>query len=240
MILMNILKGIKRAARVLFMLLGVGFVLLVGLCFTGYPWRVYDWLAADGHVLTGDPAYIVVLGGGGIPSESGLIRTYYGGEAGHRFPGAKLIVALPVDGEVAGSPTDRMREELILRGIERDRILLETRGMNTRAQAIQIRLMIGEGHADTPLMVVTCPEHMKRSLLTFRKAGFDDVAAYSARATYGGGDLSYDGEVMEADFVPSVEGGLMVRYQFWNHIGYLTRSARELSALAYYRWKGWI
>ncbi len=237
---MKMIHAVTRFLRRLIAVCGVAFILLVGLCFTGYPWRVYYWLGTDDHVLSDDPAYIVVLGGGGIPSESGLVRTYYGAEAGRRFPGAQLIAALPVSGDAENSSTYLMREELVRRGIDRDRVLLEKRGVNTRGQAIQIRRMVGEDQLDAPILIVTCPEHMRRSLMTFRKAGFSNVADYSAFSTSGGGNMAYDTEDLEADLIPIVDGGIMLRYGFWNHLNYLTRSARELSALAYYRMKGWI
>ena len=58
---------------------------------------VESWLkVADGGAMEA-PRYIVVLGGGGIPSDTGLMRTYYGAKHSLSFPNATVILALPAD-----------------------------------------------------------------------------------------------------------------------------------------------
>jgi hypothetical protein len=88
------------------------------------------------------PEYIVVLGGGGMPSESGLIRCWYAAMAANHFNRAKIIVALPGDTTSEKSSVSLMKKELILRGVEPSRIFFEPEGSNTRAQAVNISTVI--------------------------------------------------------------------------------------------------
>lgn len=106
---------IGRTLARLLILAGLALLVLLTLCFTPVPWRIYRWLGTDSAALYAEPDYIVVLGGGGIPSESGLMRTYRAAEEGRRWPTARLIVALPGQVGADTSQADRMRAELILR-----------------------------------------------------------------------------------------------------------------------------
>lgn len=239
---MQIFRIACRVSGVVIRAAGIAFILLLALCFTSIPWSALEWLASDAEIPDDDPAYIVVLGGGGIPSESGLMRTYYAAEAGHRFPRARLIVALPEDGPIEGSPLGLMAGELILRGIEPSRILYESEGTNTRYQALMVKKMLEADGLASPMLIVTSPEHMKRSLLAFRKVGFTRVAGYAAHATAAGGDLTYDEEDVGGGqaWTPSLGDRMLIRYGFWNHLGYLNRFVREICALTYYKVRGWI
>jgi uncharacterized SAM-binding protein YcdF (DUF218 family) len=84
------------------------------------------------------PEVIVVLGGGGMPSESGLMRTWYAARTGNHYNGSKIIIALPGDTTDSTSSVRQMKDELILRGIASGRISFEAVGTNTRAQALNI------------------------------------------------------------------------------------------------------
>ncbi len=225
-----------------FSALGLVFLLSLILAFTPLPWRAYRWLASDPEDLGRPPQYIVILGGGGIPSESGLMRTYWGAGAARKHIHATVVVALPVDGELAGSATARMRDELMLRGVERDRILIEPQGRNTREQALNVGGMIGPDHRKAPVLIVTSPDHMKRALLTFRKAGFGRVAPLAAFSESVQAPLTYDTKELGGRDIPMPNIGSMtsLKYRFWNNLGFQLRVARELTALGYYRLMGWI
>ncbi|MBP7830558.1 MAG: YdcF family protein [Kiritimatiellae bacterium] len=215
-------------------------VLLLG--FTSLPWRCYRWLGSDEFTLAADPRYIVVLGGGGIPSESGLMRTYRAAEEARRFPGAAVILALPVEGEFASSGTGRMQAELVLRGIAAERILIEPEGRNTREQALNVRRLLEEDPPDVPVLLVTSPEHLRRSLAAFRRAGLTAIAGSAVYGESLDSALAYGREELggEARLPVHIESDSPLRYEFWNQLGYLGRSLRELAALAYYWAKGWI
>lgn len=217
---------------------GVFFFGVVALSFTTVPWRIYRGLAHDPCSLSGPPDYIVVLGGGGIPSESGLMRTYRAAEWARQFPSARVVAALPGDEANPDSSLCRMVRELVLRGVARERIQTEPRGQNTREQALRVRAMLP---GDPSLLLVTSPPHMRRALLTFRKAGFTKVAGAaafneSAEMTSGG----VTGGPGETGWLARAGESVVLRYDFWNRLGYLGQSAREYAALAYYWLRGWI
>lgn len=215
-------------------------VLLLG--FTSLPWRCYHWLGSDDFTLAAEPRYIVVLGGGGIPSESGLMRTYRAAEEARRFPGATVIIALPVEGDFASSGTGRMQAELVQRGIEPSRIQIESSGRNTREQALNVRRMLKEEPPDIPVLLVTSPEHLRRSLAAFRRAGFTGISGSPVYNESLDAPLAYEPEDLggKARLPVHLASDSPLRYEYWNQLGYLGRSLRELAALAYYWARGWI
>lgn len=191
----------------------------------GIPSSVVRWMTLSDHSLDGEPSVIVILGGGGIPSESSLIRTYYGSEASHAYPEAEVIVSLPTDLDPETSSVGRMRDELVMRGVPSTVIKLEHNARNTHEQAEAIRDMLGFEQLQNPIMIVTSPSHMRRSVLTFQRAGFHNVAGLLATNTG-----------HEAD--PG--GGTTLRYSFWNTLNMEIHYLRECVALLYYQARGWI
>ncbi len=196
----------------------------VGGC-TGWPRSVRDWLTARDLAAKGKPRVIVVLGGGGIPSESGLIRTYYAAQAARAHPGVHCVVALPADQNPERASVGRMRDELVLRGVPKANVQMETRGRNTHEQAINTKTLLGETALKAPVWLVTSPEHGRRAVLCFRKAGFLNVGCVAA-------------ENVAAEADPGQ--GASLRYGFWGNLEAQTRYARELVALLYYKVRGWI
>lgn len=216
-------------------------ILVLATCFTALPWKFLDWLADDGQRLDEAPDYIVVFGGGGVPSESGLTRAFEAARAARDFPNAVVVLALPYDTALAGSAAGRMREELIFRGVAPERVRIEPHGRNTREQAMNLARSMGLAPERDRVLVVTSPEHMRRALLSMRKVGFRHVAGRAAFGEAIETNVLYDPEELGGRKVPLPHGGtLMVRYQFWNNLGYLGAAAREWTALLYYRLQGWI
>lgn len=211
-------RGGVAAAAVLF-----AGQLLLG--FTGLPRGLTDWLCGRRLPACERPTHIVVLGGGGIPSATGLIRTYYAAAFGRAATQAVFIVALPAAGEPERQSVGRMRDELVLRGIPAEAIRLETRGRNTREQAANIRALLGPPATDERVVLVTSPTHIRRAVLCFRRAGF-------ARAT----GLPADNTAAEGDPGPRTQW----RYGFWNNLTFQIEVARELTALLVYRLRGWL
>jgi uncharacterized SAM-binding protein YcdF (DUF218 family) len=237
----RIARSALRFVRNALLICGVVFVSTVLLAMSSLPARVDRWLVNPPSTLQGDPALIVVLGGGGIPSESGLMRTYYGALAAAKYPGAEIVLALPEVVDVSSSALIRMRDELIMRGVDSDRILLAPYGANTRAQAVEVKRMMGAGSARMPILLVSSPDHLRRAVLTFRKVGFNHVGSYAALNTYDEGEYSLDPEAVDDTLsIPSVENNLVVRYKLWAQLELCVGSLRELVALAYYRVKEWI
>ncbi|OQA26407.1 MAG: hypothetical protein BWY59_01401 [Verrucomicrobia bacterium ADurb.Bin345] len=239
---MHRLVRLLRGIRALLALAGLLALLALGACFTAIPWRLYSRLAEDPYRLSGEPDYIVLLGGGGVPSESGLTRAFTAAQNARRFDDATVVLALPYDTEIGNSAAGKMRDELILRGVEPDRILIEPKGRNTREQALNVAEMLDADPAEAGVLLVTSPEHMRRALGSFRKAGFGHVAGSASFSEAIEMNLLYDPEELGGRRVPLPDGAgsLMVRYEFWNNLGFLGSAAREWTALAYYWLKGWI
>ncbi len=232
-------RSLWRVARIVVPLAGLLSMAVFATCFTSYPWRAYMWMARDNATLDRAPDYIVVLGGGGIPSESGLMRTYHGAEEARRFENARVIVALPEDKLTKTNATELMKGELVMRGVSPRRLLTEAAGRNTREQALNVAKMIDH---DAQVLVVSSPYHMRRALGSFRKAGFTAVAGSAAFDSSVKSELHYkSSELGGRDLpMPDIGGRMEIRYDFWNSLRYACEVLREACALAYYRLRGWI
>ena len=109
-------------------------------------------------------------------------------------------------------------------------------------QALNVAGVIDADPAEAVVLLVTSPDHMKRALGAFRKVGFERIAGSASFSEAIEMNLLYDPEELGGRKVPLPDGAgtLMVRYQFWNNLGYLGAVAREWTALTYYWAKGWI
>jgi uncharacterized SAM-binding protein YcdF (DUF218 family) len=235
-------KIIRSTLRIGARLAGIAFLSLVALCFTNVPWRAWNWLATDPARASIEPQYVVVLGGGGIPSESGLVRAYHAAQVARQFSRATLIVALPAEGDAVGAAAGKTRDELVLRGVAPGRIEMETGGRNTREQALNVKKLIDGRAENAGVLIVTSPYHVRRALLAFRKAGFGNVAASAANSESIDANMVYNAKDLggAALPLPNVGSQLTLRYRLWNNAGYLLEFTREWCALAYYKRMGWI
>lgn len=237
-------------------LLGMGgvFTVAVILAFTSAPFWMWYGLSVSKAGVNRPPDYIVVLGGGGMPSESGLMRCWYAAKTANYFKRAKVIIALPGDIHDSLSSIIGMKKELLIRGIESRRIILEDSGTNTRAQALNILRGVTNlesiekvryDYMNIPgtvnILIVTSPEHMRRAVLTFRKAGFLKVDGLPAFEEAIESDITFKGKRLGGRlWVPDIGNSITLRYQFWTQLHYEELLLRELLALAYYKVKGWI
>lgn len=227
------------------------------LAFTSAPFWIWYGLGTSKAEISGNPDYIVVLGGSGIPSESGLMRTYYAGIASENFPDAMVIVALPGNTADSLSSVWKMRDELIFRGIARERILVEDSGTNTRAQALLIMKLITKDERrktkdeisnltslvphSSSLLLITSPEHLYRAVLTFEKAGFSQVDGIPAFGSDIECDISFSSKKLGGRrWMPDVGESITLRYQFWTQLQYEILIIREYLAIGYYWLMGWI
>jgi len=172
----------------------------------------------------GIPDCVVVLGGGGIPSPSGLIRTYHASQVYAIAPDATFIVSLPADGDPETSSVGRMRDELVMRGVPASSVRMETRGRNTHEQAVEIREMLGDEALDKPTLVVTSPTHLRRSLMCFRKQGFTMITGLTAESVGAEADLGR---------------GTFLRYGLWANLQSETEILREMLSTVVYKLMGW-
>lgn len=220
---------------------GLIFVLLCVIAFTTIPYHIYHRLAT--YSLPGKlpPTAIVMLSGAGIPSESGLIRAYYTAALYSKHPEAWVIIAAPGDTSKAESDPQKIARELILRGVDENKILFETQGKNTRGQAMNLAVKQGGAFKSSYLILVSSPEHMTRAIKTFNRAGFSWVSGLPAFENSLSGDLSFDDKALKGNrFAPPIGENMQFRYQFWNHLKYEIIIIREYFALLVYKIKGWI
>lgn len=218
---------------------GVLSLICVAVAFTTLPYRGLHWLGTSRSGNAGTPGYIVLLGGSGMPSESNLIRSWYAARAAHSYRGVPVVVVMPGDtADTSGTPV-KIREELVLRGVEGSRILFGSRGTNTRSQALECAGLLDR---ERSLLLITSPENMRRSVLSFTRAGFTKVAGLPAFENPSEADFTFRDDDLGSDpvLVPDVGKNFQVRYQVWTHLKYEILIAREAVALMYYRLRGWI
>jgi len=230
--LLRLLKGIT-------IFFGLLFLSMIVLSFTALPWHAYHRLGTKlVSKQNQNPDCIILLGAGGIPGAEGLLRTWYTIEAAGKFPSSEIIVALPADTtDFEASDHKRIIQQLTNAGVEAKRILSETRGTNTREQSVFIFKMLAQKKAN--LLIVTSPEHMYRSILTFRKTGFENV---NGLPTF---ENSFDEELLISEEgtqgkKENKSGNLGLRYNMWSYLQYEIKVSREYIALAYYKLKGYI
>lgn len=225
-------RWLGRIAKVL----GTIALVMIVLAFTRIPFDAHRWLGTAGGLCRTAPDTIIVLGGSGMPSGPELLRLHCAAELATHHPQARLIVVHPSD-----TATMRMMvEELVLRGVAPDRISTVLEGGNTREQALRVRLS-NAPLLRGPVAIVTAPENMYRTLLTFRKLGFAKVCGVPAFDQAMFIDFSYGHRRIGGKaWVPDVSGSLDLRYNFWNYLKLEITCLREYAALGYYRLNGWI
>jgi uncharacterized SAM-binding protein YcdF (DUF218 family) len=179
-----------------------------------------------------------VLGGAGMPSPDGLIRIWYACNAAREYKNAQLIIALPYNENDRDSlhQLNLMAQELIVKGIDSSRIQFEPLGYNTRSQALNIAARYTGAKNNLTLLLVTSPEHMYRSVKTFQKAGFENVAGLPTFEVPVDEEKAKDKENSKDVRVKN----LALRYNMWSYLNYELLVLREYAAISYYKVKGWI
>ena len=230
----------RRILKALLMVAGCVFITLCILAFTTLPFWAYYSLGTKNSEINGPPKTIVLLSGMGMPSADGLLRSYYTAKLAEANPGALVVIVIP--GSLADSAGDPLRfaAELVLRGVNKQSITFENEGRNTREQALKVAGKI-PSQLNQPLTLVTSPEHMRRSVLAFRKCGFTNVSGFPAFENALVADLTFpEGDLKGNKYVPPIGNNLQVRYQFWTHLKFEVIVIREYFALGYYKLRGWI
>lgn len=216
------------------MTLGVIFALMIALAFTSAPF--YWWFNLgqnpDDATEINHPESVVMFGGAGMPSEDNLMRLYHTAALADHF-GTPVVLVHPKDSVCQAEMTRYLRQSGI------DSILYMTSGANTRSQAVELAENY-PGLLQSPLVVVTSPEHVRRTVKCLKKVGFEQVvgkAAYPATVDF---DLSLKKQKLGGnEAIPSVES-VKMRYTFFNYLKLEITCVREWIALGYYRLKGWI
>jgi uncharacterized SAM-binding protein YcdF (DUF218 family) len=230
-----------RIIKILLIVSGSIFITLLVLAFTKIPYWAYDSLGTGNSRITKPPVTIILLSGSGIPSESGLLRAYFTAKIGEIYPHANIVISMPGILNDSLSDPRLTADELVMRGIARERIGYECNGKNTRQQAMKLAEGKTKVQLDQPVTLITSPEHMKRSVLVFRKCGFTTV---SGCATFGSSiqtDMTFeDNDLKGNKYIPSIGNNLQVRYQFWTQLKLEILVLREYFGLAYYKLRGWV
>lgn len=227
---------LKRWWRRLLLTAGAIFLVICILAFTTLPFRMYYGLGTATAGFNFIPERIIVLGGSGMPSEANLIRCFTAAKLAARYPKSRITIALTKDSseKLYGSAAWMMKQELVLRGVDSVRIDLETTGRSTYEQALQ--LYAAKDKYIPRTVIVTSPEHMYRSLLTFRKAGFRQIGGQAAFEKALDAELRHRrrADLTDRNTPPGITDELQFRYQFWNHLKYQVVCYREYAALTWY------
>lgn len=227
---------IKKILQRFFVVLGVIFALFLILAITPAPFYTHYNLGQDPNRDTTyifEPQHVIMMGGAGMPSANNLMRLYY--TAGlASFYECPVTIALPYD-SICHAEMDKY---LVNQGVTKE-IIHDTIGTNTRSQV----LALAENHPElltTNILVVTSPEHLRRTVKCFNKIGFQQVrgvAAYEGTVDF---NLSLKNQKLKGKkYIPSVEN-TKLRYTFWNYLKLEIDTYREYIALFYYKIKGWI
>lgn len=247
-----VIHWVFRGVRALLLLLGLWVLLFTAAQFTNLPWRAYKNLSGVPDPASASPTHVLIMGGSGIPGESGLSRTFFGAEAARRNPQADVLIAMPL-GTNESFASRAYFDELRLRGVPANRIRILAGGRNTREQALRLAETFSKAPPPCRILIVTDPYHIRRTAACIRKAFADQKR-----------DVQLDGlpvfalsiedplEIIPRDLdvpgsapasrgaAPSAGFSLRFRYDLWNNLSYTQAVLREYSALLYYRLRGWL
>ena len=228
------MRYLGKTFKIIFFCLGIVFFAMVVLAFTPAPFYMYYGLGncpSDNAPVT-RPEQVVMFGGAGMPSEDNLMRLYYTAASARHFKVPVLLVH-PEDSLCQAEMTRLLRQGGI------NDISYMTAGTNTRSQALELFDKHPELR-DARLLVITSPEHVKRTVKSLKKVGFSNIAGIAAYPATVDFDLSVRQQRLGGnEAIPSVES-VNLRYTFFNYLKLEITCAREYLALAYYKLKGWI
>jgi uncharacterized SAM-binding protein YcdF (DUF218 family) len=153
----SMLVGIRNCVGVFLKIILATFgglaILGLVLSFTPLPFHWHRWLGeveVEQKQTSFNPEKIIMLGGGGMPSESNLMRLYYISMLAEAYPKSMVVIAHPHDSAVTAS----MRNHLTKLGVDSMRISFSHGGTNTRAQVLALKEFPGM-RAETRFFLVT-------------------------------------------------------------------------------------
>ena len=228
------MKRLTKSIIITFFVFGILFFTMLVLAFTSAPFYLHFNLGQNPNddVEVSNPQLVMMFGGAGMPSEDNLMRLYHTAALARHFDVPVLLVH-PEDSLCQAEMTRILRQGGI------DSILYMTEGANTRSQAVELMNAYPE-LSEKELIVVTSPEHVRRTVKCLNKVGFRNTigkAAYPATVDF---DQSKKKQKLGGnEAIPSVES-VKMRYTFFNYLKLEITCLREYCALAYYKIKGWI
>lgn len=226
---------IKKTSLSFFVSMGIIFTIAIVLAFTSVPFYMHFNLGKnpDGINLTEDfkPEYVVMFGGAGMPSPDNLMRLYHTSLWSRHYE-VPVILVHPEDSICQSEMTRVLRQE----GVED--INYMTLGTNTRSQSLELK----DSHPellDSPLLIITSTEHVRRTIKCLKKVGFGNVIGMPAQEATVDFNLSLENQKLGGNKIPSVES-TSIRYTFYNYLKLEIVCLREYIALTYYKLKNWI
>lgn len=233
-------EWLKKFIKNLLVLFGTISLVMLLLSLTSIPFWAHYYLGIYGDSFKENPEAIVVLGGSGMPSSEGLMRTYFAAKIAREYQNVPIIIALPGDTLDSSSSVKLMARELILRGVDSVRISFENEGTNTRWEALNVKKRFFP-NSSPRLMIVSSPSHMYRSIKTFRKAGFEEVGGIASFGRANETDLEYNAQALGGlKGIPNIGESMSLRYTIWTRLHIQLSVLREYLAIAYYWLMGWI
>ena len=220
------MKRLTKSIIITFFVFGILFFTMLVLAFTSAPFYMHYRLGQDPNddVEVSNPQLVMMFGGAGMPSEDNLMRLYHTAALARHFDVPVLLVH-PEDSLSQAEMTRLLRQGDI------DSILYMTEGANTRSQAVELMNAYPE-LSEKELIVVTSPEHVRRTVKCLNKVGFRNTigkAAYPATVDF---DLSLKKQKLGGnEAIPSVES-VKMRYTFFNYLKLEITCLREYCALA--------
>ena len=227
---------VKKIIIWIFVSLGGIFALFLILALTPVPFYMHYNLGQDPNQDTTqvfEPQHVIMMGGAGMPSSGNLMRLYYAAGIA-KFYDCPVTIVHPYDSLCHAKMDEFLNNQCVTSEIFHDTI-----GTNTRSQV----LGLAENHPEllsTKIMVITSPEHLRRTVKCFNKAGFQEVRGVAAFEGTVDFNLSLENQTLKGkESIPSVES-TKLRYTFWNYLKLEIDVYREYFALLYYDIKGWI
>ena len=227
---------VKKIIIWIFVSLGGIFALFLILALTPVPFYMHYNLGQDPNQDTTqvfEPQHVIMMGGAGMPSSGNLMRLYYAAGIA-KFYDCPVTIVHPYDSLCHAKMDEFLNNQYVTSMIFHDTI-----GTNTRSQV----LGLAENHPEllsTKIMVITSPEHLRRTVKCFNKAGFQEVRGVAAFEGTVDFNLSLENQTLKGkESIPSVES-TKLRYTFWNYLKLEIDVYREYFALLYYDIKGWI
>jgi len=227
------MRFLQSLIRKLSYFLSITSILFIGLAFTDIPYYAYHRLGVVEQKLKTAPDYLILMGGDGMPSPSGLMRTYFGVQLAKKYPYSKIILALPKNETDSTYQLELMKKEFTENSIAPRRIEFAAGGYNTRTQALEIKSMIP---AESKLLIITSPEHTFRAIASFKKVGFHKVGGSPTFEKPPDEDALDKEDEKDSRRIRNLD----LRYNIWSYMQYEIIVFREYLAIAYYWIKGWI
>jgi hypothetical protein len=111
----SVLKIVILIAKTTLITAGCLLLFFVVMAFTTRPFYMHHRLGSGIEPYCFEPEAIVMLGVGGVPSGTNLMRLHYTAEAHRQFPDCPVYLAHPGDTLDVRSSLMRMAQELIIR-----------------------------------------------------------------------------------------------------------------------------